>query len=340
MKFKHIKSNKTKSFSVLIIPQSNEIKQFKVFQWIPKLLTFLIIITVSSSSYFILDLFTSYNKLEDAYFDKSRRIDLLSEINDNQKEEINYLEARFTEFEEQLMAISELEQTVMNRVGLEQQENDDTNTDEGNNGEKLFTYAETSLTSDSFSLYPVSRSGYFSMNLDTIEFDSLNNREEQICALSNMLEKSQKELNVLINDVEERLAYLDAKPNLEPTVGRITSPFGYRRNPLGRGTEFHSGIDIANNRGTKIKAAGSGVVVFAGYNSGYGRLIVIKHGYGYESMYGHNRKLLVKVGDHVKKGQIIAEMGSTGRSTGPHLHFEIRYNKKSINPKTVLNNND
>ncbi|MTI48593.1 MAG: M23 family metallopeptidase [Firmicutes bacterium] len=155
-----------------------------------------------------------------------------------------------------------------------------------------------------------------------------------------MLEKSQTDLNVLIEDVEQRLDYLEAKPNLEPTKGSITSPFGYRKDPFTGGTDFHSGIDIANWYGTKVKAAGSGVVTFAGYNGSYGYVIVVKHGYGYESIYAHNRKLLVKVGDRIKKGQVISEMGSTGRSTGPHLHFEVRYHGDPVNPLTVLNNDD
>ena len=125
-----------------------------------------------------------------------------------------------------------------------------------------------------------------------------------------------------------------------PTIGRITSGFGNRKNPFGKGTEFHSGLDIANSSGTKVKAAGSGVVTFAAYNGGYGRVIIINHGYGYQSVYAHNRKLLVRVGEEIEKGQIIAEMGSTGRSTGPHLHFEVRLNGKSINPKNVLDNFD
>jgi len=154
-----------------------------------------------------------------------------------------------------------------------------------------------------------------------------------------LADKSSEELNILIDDVEKRLDYLDAKPNLMPTVGRITSRYGYRKNPFGSGRDFHTGIDIANNSGTKVKAAGSGVITYAGYNSSYGRVIIISHGYGYQSVYGHNRKLLVKVGDKVEKGQIIAEMGNTGRSTGPHLHFEVRYYGNPKDPLTILNNN-
>nr|WP_279381036.1 M23 family metallopeptidase [Alkaliphilus hydrothermalis] len=140
----------------------------------------------------------------------------------------------------------------------------------------------------------------------------------------------------LVVDVEKQLKYIDSLPNLRPATGRLSSPYGYRISPISRRREFHSGIDIANTTNTDIVAAGSGIVTFSGYNGGYGKIVMISHGYGYTTVYAHNNKVLVKVGDRVKKGDLIAQMGSTGRSTGPHLHFEIRKDGKHINPKTVL----
>jgi len=112
-----------------------------------------------------------------------------------------------------------------------------------------------------------------------------------------------------------------------PVVGQITSKFGYRR------SGFHSGLDIAAPTGTTVFAADSGTVVFAGYKSYYGRVIEIDHGGGkIITVYGHNSALLAKVGDQVKKGQPIARVGSTGRSTGPHVHFEVRIDGTPTNP--------
>ena len=119
-----------------------------------------------------------------------------------------------------------------------------------------------------------------------------------------------------------------------PTSGSITSKYGYR-NIFG-GSSFHGGIDIANSYGTDIVAADGGVVCYAGWMSGYGYLVQIDHQNGYVTYYGHNSSLLVSVGDKVFKGQHIAEMGSTGRSTGNHCHFEVRVNGERTNPMNLL----
>ncbi len=119
--------------------------------------------------------------------------------------------------------------------------------------------------------------------------------------------------------------------------GQKTSGFGTRRNPFNsRRMEFHKGIDLGCHTGTTVHAARKGEVVFTGYEEGYGKLVIIEHEFGYRSYYGHLGKSLVKSGQIVKPGEIIALSGNTGRSTGPHLHFEIRKNGMAINPQTFL----
>lgn len=119
--------------------------------------------------------------------------------------------------------------------------------------------------------------------------------------------------------------------------GKATSGFGTRRNPFNdRRMEFHKGIDLGCHSGTKVHAARSGEVVFSGYEEGYGNLVIVEHEFGYRSYYGHLSKRLVKAGQKVKPGEIIALSGNTGRSTGPHLHFEIRKNGRALNPLTFL----
>ncbi|MDO5114799.1 MAG: LysM peptidoglycan-binding domain-containing M23 family metallopeptidase [Synergistaceae bacterium] len=117
-----------------------------------------------------------------------------------------------------------------------------------------------------------------------------------------------------------------------PAIGRITSGFGWRRSPFGRRRVFHSGLDIAAPRGTTIRAASAGVVVHSGWMGGYGRTIVLSHSKGVTTLYGHCSKLLVKSGTKVSRGQTIALVGSTGRSTGNHLHFEVRVGGTPVNP--------
>lgn len=114
---------------------------------------------------------------------------------------------------------------------------------------------------------------------------------------------------------------------------RITSPYGYRTHPILRVRKFHSGIDIAAENGTKILAANDGVVIFAGWKGSYGNLVGIDHGGKITTFYAHSSRILVKNGQKVKKGQAIALVGSTGRSTGNHLHFEVRKNGKTTNPQ-------
>lgn len=119
--------------------------------------------------------------------------------------------------------------------------------------------------------------------------------------------------------------------------GKKTSGFGSRRNPFNdRRMEFHKGIDLGCPPGTRVHSARSGQVVFSGYDEGYGNLVIIEHEFGYRSYYGHLSRLVVRTGDSVKPGQLIALSGNTGRSTGPHLHFEIRKNGRALNPMTFI----
>jgi len=116
-----------------------------------------------------------------------------------------------------------------------------------------------------------------------------------------------------------------------PLIGAVTSGFGWRN------SEFHHGLDIAGEIGDKIQAALSGEVVFSGWFNGiYGRIVKLDHGNGLETIYAHNSRNLVSVGDYVQGGEIIAEVGNTGKTTGPHLHFEVRENGKAVNPERFL----
>jgi murein DD-endopeptidase MepM/ murein hydrolase activator NlpD len=121
-----------------------------------------------------------------------------------------------------------------------------------------------------------------------------------------------------------------------PTTGVFTSPFGYRTDPLGRGTRFHAGQDIGAAMGTPILAATAGTVAYAGWESGYGNYTCIDRGSGFATCYGHQSKIMVSVGQVVTQGQQIGLVGSTGNSTGPHLHFEVRLNGVPVDPMPYL----
>lgn len=121
-----------------------------------------------------------------------------------------------------------------------------------------------------------------------------------------------------------------------PIRGYITSPFGWRVHPIFGTRRFHSGIDIAADYGDNIKACDGGVIIYSAWMSGYGYTVMINHGNGLVSLYGHNNELLVNKGQRVTKGEVIAHAGSTGNSTGPHCHFEVRLNGEAVNPHNYL----
>lgn len=125
-------------------------------------------------------------------------------------------------------------------------------------------------------------------------------------------------------------------PSIWPAKGVISSTFGARQDPVYGGGAFHEGLDIANNTGTTIVATAAGTVTYAAYAGGYGNLIEIDHGNGFITKYGHNSALLVQAGMTVKKGQSIALMGSTGKSTGSHVHYEVRVNGVATDPLLFL----
>lgn len=129
---------------------------------------------------------------------------------------------------------------------------------------------------------------------------------------------------------------LDSIPTAWPSSGRISDRYGYRHDPFTGRKTFHEGLDIAAAYGSGIKAAASGKVIKSGSISGYGRAVIIDHGHGLCTLYGHSSKLLVKVGQTVKKGETIAKVGSSGRSTGPHIHFEVLLNNSPVDPLKYL----
>jgi murein DD-endopeptidase MepM/ murein hydrolase activator NlpD len=121
-----------------------------------------------------------------------------------------------------------------------------------------------------------------------------------------------------------------------PLGGRLSSFFGNRKHPIYRKTKFHNGLDIAAPYGTYIGAAREGLVVSTGWNGGYGKAVIIQHDNGYRTMYGHMSSIFAKKGERVKAGKILGRVGSTGLSTGPHLHFTLWHNDKLLNPMDVL----
>ncbi|WP_028028542.1 M23 family metallopeptidase [Gemmobacter nectariphilus] len=147
--------------------------------------------------------------------------------------------------------------------------------------------------------------------------------------------------NTVLNGLDRMALYRLAAARLPFAVPvksgfRFTSGFGYRRDPKGAGTRMHAGTDFAAGRGTPIYTTGDGVVIKAGWHSGYGKAVIVRHDFGIETLYAHMSEIRVKEGQRVSRGDRIGDMGSTGRSTGTHLHYEVRVGGKPVNPMIYI----
>lgn len=159
------------------------------------------------------------------------------------------------------------------------------------------------------------------------------------------LEKSVKEALLreqsvldLWESLSERQTLLASTPNIKPARGWITSKFGYRASPFTGKPALHAGLDIAAAPGSPVFAPADGMVTFAGYDEGYGKMITIDHGYGISTRFGHNAQIYVQVGQRVSRWDVISSVGNTGRSTGPHLHYEVRINGVPRDPSVYILN--
>jgi murein DD-endopeptidase MepM/ murein hydrolase activator NlpD len=151
------------------------------------------------------------------------------------------------------------------------------------------------------------------------------------------MERTSKEMEAQIKNLQDKnKTALGSGRMIWPIRGRITSYFGWRFHPILRKKKYHSGLDIASDMGTPIAAADSGIVIFCGRNGGYGNMIALDHGNEISTVYGHCSVLLVTLGQTVSKGEIIGKVGSTGYSTGPHLHFEVRKEGVPVDPLSSL----
>ena len=251
------------------------------------------------------------------------KFQMLEEINSNKTEEIKTLKTSLKESNnflvEKLQEMEKAETYVAQLVTLF---NAETNSDIEAPISRSFDRTNASGSGDDNSS---------ELNADEIllsQIDSLIAGDE----ISTIIEEKTNSYEKLVSKMEKQLNYLDSRPDFYPTSGKFSSPFGYRKDPKNGRLTMHNGIDISNKVGTPIYSAGTGVVTFAGYDGNFGNVLIINHGYGYESVYAHCKSLLYKPGDSVEKGTKIATIGTSGRVTGPHLHFEIRYNQTPINP--------
>ena len=193
-------------------------------------------------------------------------------------------------------------------------------------------------------------------NLDDIEFgvenppgiggpiDSTVDKHMQLSdllisfnALEKTLQDRSEKLTAMESMLINRTLQEQTSPGGKPSMGGyLSSLFGYRTDPMSGRKEFHEGLDFAGKQGTPVVAVAAGIITWSGSRYGYGNMIEVSHGNGYITRYAHNNKNLVSVGEKVERGEVIATMGNTGRSTGTHVHFEVIYNGKHVDPKKYL----
>ncbi|MBI60114.1 hypothetical protein CL657_02735 [bacterium] len=179
----------------------------------------------------------------------------------------------------------------------------------------------------------------FKKELSIIE-NSVEDNETRALELVNLVKAYVDEFNekysIHLKRTQLMTARFDATPSIRPLYGRVMSRYGWRRHPISKKRRFHKGIDIASWTGAPIHVTADGIVEYAGWSRTFGYVVVVNHSYGYRTYYAHCSQILVKRKEIVKKGQVIAQVGSTGLSTGPHLHYEIRKWNQRLNPIAFL----
>ncbi len=163
--------------------------------------------------------------------------------------------------------------------------------------------------------------------------DDIQRQINQLQVEIELRRQSQEGARNLLND---QVSLSRATPKGWPTKGWLTSYFGMRKSPFTGKRVMHEGLDIAANTGTPVIATADGIVARVRYSPGYGKMVIIDHGYGYRTIFAHNSKILVEAGERIKRGDVVAKVGNTGQSTGSHLHYELRLNGVPIDPRKTL----
>lgn len=255
----------------------------------------------------------------------------LKKTNEKQLAQLKDVQEKTEELKTALSGISTTQKELVDKLGGEVKTTDQAA------GEKLIIYEQkTDLALNDSSRYNDNPRQYLS---STDEFEEyLQSLEQDLDIMNSDVEKKEQNMEKITSKVDKTIKYWASVPSIKPVNGIVTSPFGYRRNPTGGGYEPHTGIDLAVPSGTPVKATADGVVCETGdQKGGYGYYVLIDHGYGIKTRYAHNSKILVTKGQKVKRGDIITKSGNTGRSTGPHLHYEVIVNGKVQNPAGFFN---
>ncbi len=295
------------SLNVMIFSSAGKSYNFNIPAFLPKLIAVLVVLLLCSSVFFGYN-FLKLNK-------KISTVTKLQKENDFLKKKISSFDSRIATLKEKIQHIDSLgtKLRVMARLDTTK------SIDEGIGGPS-FDEIKNFVSENSLQDENIKKVHYI---LDKLTFE---------------LKQEEKNITELFKYFKAKDIKLSSTPSIWPANGWISSPFGVRRDPFTGRRRFHEGIDITNRIGAPVIAPADGIVTFAKRNGGYGKVIYISHGFGISTRYGHLNKIYVKVGQHVQRGDLIGLIGNTGRSTGPHLHYEVRINNKPVNPINFILN--
>lgn len=301
---------KKKYYTLIIVPQkADRVRKFKMSDLSLYILASFALLTIIASGFML------YNYLDVRF--KVSELNSLREENRIQKDQIREFASKLEDLNDQMEKIRQFDEKL--RII--------TNMGDLTQGEEMFGIG-----------------GPFNEGEESVT--ELDKRHESLIREIKVdLERLQEESKLQEESLQELLSFLEdqknllaSTPSIWPSRGFITSGFGFRRSPYTKTLRMHEGLDIANKSGTPVYATADGIIIFAGIEGGYGKLLTIDHGYGVMTRYGHLHSILVKEGDKVKRGDKIGAVGCTGRCTGPHLHYEVRVNNVPVNPKNYILN--
>ncbi|MGM0651608.1 MAG: M23 family metallopeptidase [Bacillota bacterium] len=327
-------NNKNRCFTVMIVPHSEEATySLRIPLYLVQAVVALLVIGV-----------TGFCVLGYAYLRASaeaRESETLRQLSRAQQEEINALAVETERMMEQVDAVDELVELVTEKLELDEGEVGDVlqNQSAASNGAQTSDYNEQDFNGSTPMLTQTA------VEVDTLR--SYDSRSAGLDSSNGIVERATDNLSVLQGVIPDQVETLDvvgdyidrseAKPLMWPVKGRIISGFGVRAIPYANsGYQFHTGVDIVGSRDASIKATAPGEVIFASYRGSFGKLVIIEHGYEYQTHYAHLSDFAVSVGDEVEKGQTVGYMGATGRTTGTHLHYEVHHNGSPVNPSNYL----
>jgi murein DD-endopeptidase MepM/ murein hydrolase activator NlpD len=298
------------SFTILIFGQkASRIRHLRIPKKTFKIVLYLFGFALLSTTFF----FGDYIQVKKKVFELSR----LRQETEVQKSQIHFFSARIEDLEKQLSKLKEFDRKIRILANLER-------------GQESTPFMGMGGPSPSDMRDKLREQKDEKGLVQQLKSDVERLQSEAVSS-----ETSLSELERLLGSKKEMLVHT---PSVWPAMGWVTSGFGFRTNPFTGLTQMHEGIDIANRKGADVYVPANGIVSDVGNDWGHGKILVVSHGFGMTTRYSHLDKIIVKVGQRVKRGEKVAEVGMTGKTTGPHLHYEVRLNGIPVNPMRYILN--